>query len=319
MKVLVTDMRHGSIEEEKRVLEPAGVSVDTAFCRSEDDLIRRGRGAFGFLVSYAQVSRRVMEQLPDLKVIVKYGVGVDNVDVEAARQLGKIVSYVPDYCIDEVAAHTLALILAGLRMLFPLAEAVKTGRWIEDPSIEKLNRPTSLNAGIVGLGRIGSRVAEYLRPLVAGILFYDPCLSATASPPGDWEAVDSLSELIERCRILSLHAPLNDATHNLIDTKTLARANRLILINTSRADLVNRAALERAMVEGRVSFFGSDVFWQEPPDYSDPGTAEFLGRRDVLLTPHMAWYSEQSEREVRRKAAEEILRVLRGEQPLNSV
>jgi len=319
MKVLVTDMRHGSIEEEKRVLETAGVSVDTALCRSEDDLIRRGRGAFGFLVSYAQVSRRVMEQLPDLKVIVKYGVGVDNVDVEAARQLGKIVSYVPDYCIDEAAAHTLALILAGLRMLFPLAEAAKTGRWIEDPSLEKLRRPTSLTAGIVGMGRIGSRVAHCLQPLVARILFYDPHVSATEVGCSDWEPAGSLAELVEACQILSLHAPLNHATRNMIDTKALARAKGLVLVNTSRADLVNRAALETALVEGRISFYGSDVFWQEPPDYADPRTVNFLGRRDVLLTPHMAWYSEQSERDVRRKAAEEILRVLRGEQPLHSV
>ncbi len=319
MKVLVTDMHHGSIEEEATVLEPAGVTVDTTFCRSEDDLIRHGRGAFGFLVSYAQVSRRVMEQLPELKVIVKYGVGVDNIDVEAARELGKIVANVPDYCVEEVAAHTLALILAGLRMIFPLAEAAKHGRWIEDPSTEKLRRSTSLTAGIVGLGRIGRRVAQCLRPLVTRILFHDPHISATDSLRSDWKPVVSLIELIERCQILSLHAPLNDETRNLINEKELARANGLVLVNTSRADLVNRAALETALVEGRVSFYGSDVFWQEPPDYSDPGTVEFLRRRDVLLTPHMAWYSEESEREVRRKAAEEILRVLQGGKPLHGL
>jgi D-3-phosphoglycerate dehydrogenase len=319
MKVLVTDMHHGSIEEETKVLKPEGVTVDTTFCRSEDDLIRHGRGAFGFLVSYAQISRRVMEQLPDLKVIVKYGIGVDNIDVEAARQLGKIVANVPDYCVDEVAAHTLALVLAGLRMLFPLTEAAKTGRWIEDPSAEKLRRPTSLTAGILGLGRIGRRVAHCLQPLVAGILFYDPYVSASGVGDNHLESVASPAELIERCQILCLHAPLNHETRNIVDKKALARAKGLVLVNTSRADLVNRAALESALIEGRVSFYGSDVFWQEPPDYSDPGTTDFLRRRNVLLTPHMAWYSEDSEREMRRKAAEEILRVLRGGQPLHGL
>jgi D-3-phosphoglycerate dehydrogenase len=319
MKVLVTDMHHRSIEEERKVLEPAGLTIDTTICRTEEDLIRHGRDACAFLVSYAPITRRVMESLPELKVVVRYGVGVDNVDLEAARELGKIVAYVPDYCVDEVAAHALALVLGGLRMHVPLSEAVKKGHWINDPSAEKLRRPTSLYAGIVGLGRIGSRVAEFLEPLVAGIRFYDPFVPASSLPRRVWEKVDRLAELVEGCQILSLHAPLNEQTRDLIDAKVLARAKRLILINTSRAALINRKAVEEALVDGRVSFFGSDVFWQEPPDYSDPGTAAFLKRRDVLLTPHMAWYSEHSERELRRKAAEEVLRVLQGGRPRHPV
>jgi phosphoglycerate dehydrogenase-like enzyme len=221
VKVLITDMRHGSIEEEKRVLEPAGVNIETAFCRTEEELILHGQEVFAFLVSFAPVTRRVMESLPELKLIVRYGVGVDNVDLAAAREMGKKVARVPDYCVDEVVAHTLSLILAGVRMLFPLSQAAKNGNWIENPSSEKLRRLASLTAGIVGLGRI--------------------------------------------------------------------------------------------------SFFGADVFWQEPPGYSDLRTTDFLRRRDVLITPHMAWYSEESEKELRRKAAEEVLRFMRGEQLLHPV
>ncbi len=328
MKVLVTDMHHSSIEEERKVLEPANLTIDTTFCRKEEELIRHGRGAFAFLVSYAPITRRVMEQLPELKIVVKYGVGTDNVDLVAAEELGKIVANVPDYCVEEAAAHTMALILAGLRMLYPLTEAVRQGRWIADPCTEKLRRPKSLSAGIVGLGRNGRRVGECLQPLVAEILFYDPYCPIPGSTTGrksftsaqsTWQRVDSLTDLVERCQIVSLHAPLNEETRNLVDMQVLARAKSLILVNTSRAALINREALESALVEGRVSFFGSDVFWQEPPDYSDPGTAAFLKRRDVLVTPHMAWYSEDSEREVRRRAAEEILRVLQGGQPLHRV
>jgi D-3-phosphoglycerate dehydrogenase len=278
-----------------------------------------------------------LESLPDLKLIVRYGVGVDNVDVGAARELGKFVARVPDYCVDEVASHTLALILTGLRGLQPLGQAIKNGNWIKHPSEEKLRRPRSLTAGIVGLGRVGRRVAECLQPLVARILFYDPYVTTamaaatgaaegdtaeTIGPQtgaGDWEAVDSLPELACRCQILSIHAPLNEHTHDLIDTRVLAEARGLILVNTSRAGLVNREAMEAALNEGQACFFGSDVFWQEPPDYSDPGTVAFLNRRDVLVTPHMAWYSEESEREVRRKAAEEILRFIRGEPLLHPV
>jgi D-3-phosphoglycerate dehydrogenase len=319
MKVLITDMRHRSMEEERAVLEPAGVDLQSAFCRTENELIRHGRDAFAFLVSFAPVTRRVLESLPDLKLVVRYGVGVDNVDVAAARELGKLVARVPDYCAEEVAAHALALILAGLRALLPLGQATKNGCWIEDPSAEQLRRPTTLTAGIVGLGRVGRRVAECLRPLVAGILFYDPHLSASHPPQTGLERVDSLTGLVGRSQILSLHAPLNEQTRDLIGTRVLAQARHLILVNTSRAGLVNRDALETAMNEGRVSFFGSDVSWEEPPDYSDPRTASFLKRKDVLVTPHMAWYSEESEREVRRKAAEEVLRFLRGEQLLHPV
>jgi D-3-phosphoglycerate dehydrogenase len=319
MKVLITDMRHSSIEEEQRVLAPAGITIETAFCRTEEELVLRGRGAFAFLVAFAPVTRAVMEALPELKLIVRYGVGVDNVDLAAAREMGKKVARVPDYCVDEVAAHTLALILAGLRMLFPLSQAAKNGNWIENPAAEKLRRLSSLTAGIVGLGRVGRRVAGHLRPLVAGLLFYDPDVSASEVRHGDWKPVASLPELFGRCQIVSVHAPLNKQTHDLIDARVVAAARELILVNTSRADLINRQALESAMNEGRVSFFGADVFWQEPPDYANPHSAEFLKRRNVLITPHMAWYSEESEREVRRKAAEEVLRFLQGRQLLHPV
>jgi D-3-phosphoglycerate dehydrogenase len=319
VKVLITDMRHGSIEEEQRILGPAGVTIETAFCRTEEELILRGEGVFAFLVSFAPVTRAVMESLPELELIVRYGVGVDNVDLEAAREMGKKVARVPDYCVDEVSAHAFALILAGLRMLYPMSRAVKTGDWIEDPSEGKLRRPATLTAGIVGLGRIGRRLAETLRPLVAGILFYDPHVAVSEVRNRDWEQVFSLPDLFGRCQIVSLHAPLNGQTCDLIDTRALAAARKLILVNTSRADLVNRQALESAMNEGRISFFGADVFWQEPPDYSDPATAEFLDRRNVLITPHMAWYSQESEKEVRRKAAEEVLRFLQGRQLLHPV
>ena len=201
----------------------------------------------------------------------------------------------------------------------PLSEAVKKDRRVEDPSVEKLRRPTSLTAGIVRLGRVGRRGAECLQPLVAGVLYYDPYVSASEGGSADWKSVGSLPELVGRCQIVSLHVPLSKQTHDLIDIRVLAEARALILVNTSRADLLNREALETALAEGQVSFFGSDVFWQEPPDYSNPGTTTFLRRRDVLVTPHMAWCSEESEREVRRKAAEEVLRFLRGEQLLRPV
>jgi len=319
MKVLVTDMRHSSIDEERRVLEPAGVVLDTTFSETEGELIRNGQGAVGFLVSYARITQKVMESLPELKIIVKYGIGVDNIDVEAAEDLGKMVANVPDYCVEEVALQSLTLTVAGLRLLYPFAEAVKNGNWVEDPTREKLHRPSTLTVGALGFGRIARRYAAYMQPVTGKILFYDPFVSDPGPEHGFCEAVDSLADLIDRCQILSIHAPLKADTLNLLGPELLERACGLVLINTSRAGIVDREALEVALDDGRVAFYGADVFWQEPADFSDPSTLAFLRRRNVLVSPHMSWYSVDSEREVRRKAAEEILRVLQGKEPLHLV
>jgi D-3-phosphoglycerate dehydrogenase len=312
-------MRHGSVEEEREVLEPAGVAVDTTFSEGETELIRNGAGAVGFLVSYARITRRVMEALPELKIIVKYGIGVDNIDVKAAGELGKLVANVPDYCIEEVALHSLALMLAGLRRLYPQAEAVKNGSWTEDPTGLRLHRPSTLTVGILGFGRIARRFATYIQPITNNMLFFDPYVPEPGAQHVYCESVGSGAELFERCQVVTVHAPLNRETTNLISSNLLDRAKGLVLINTSRAGIVDRGPLESALEEGRVAFYGADVFWQEPADYEDPRTREFLERPNVLVTPHMSWYSVESERDVRRKAAEEILRVVRGEAPLHPV
>ncbi len=313
MKVLVTDMRHATLAEERKVLEPLGVSLDSTFCAGEEELIANGRGAVGFLVSYAPVTRRVLESLPELRIVVKYGIGVDNIDVEAARELGKVVANVPEYSTEEVALHALTLALCGLRMIFPFARAVKEGMWHQDPSGEGLRRPSALTVGVVGLGRIGRRFARYAEPIASNICWYDPYLQGEAP----YRRLDTVEELVERSQVVSVHAPLNERTRSLLGRRALAGANGLVLVNTSRGGVVDRDALEGALEAGRVVFFGADVFWSEPPDYDDPRTVAFLRRRNVLITPHMAWCSLEADGEVRRKAAEEVARVIRGQQPLH--
>jgi D-3-phosphoglycerate dehydrogenase len=147
MKILITDMRHASAAEERKVLEPMGVEVDTTFCADEEDLIRNGRGAVGLLVSCARVSRRVLEALPGLKVVVKYGVGVDNIDIPAARSVGVAVANVPDYCVQEVA----------------------------------LRRPSSVCLGLLGFGRIARQLASYAAPMVSRTVFFDPHVQSAAA------------------------------------------------------------------------------------------------------------------------------------------
>jgi D-3-phosphoglycerate dehydrogenase len=211
------------------------------------------------------------------------------------------------------------LIFAGLRRLYPQAEAVKNGSWTADPAGLMLYRPSTLTVGTLGFGRIARRVATYFRPIAKNILFYDPFVSDPGQEHGYCKAIGNAADLFERCQVVTVHVPLTAGTTKMIDSNLLDRGKGLVLVNTSRAGIVDWEALESALEDGRVAFYGADVFWQEPADYDNPRTREFLKRSNVLVTPHMSWYSMESEREVRRKAAEEILRVLRGEAPLHPV
>jgi D-3-phosphoglycerate dehydrogenase len=318
-KVLITDARHASIAEEKAVLEAAGVTVDATFSETEDDVIKNGQGAMGFLVSFAPITRRVMEALPELKIVVRYGVGYDNVDVAAATDLGKYVANVPDYCIEEVASGALSLAMSGLRMTHFFGSAVEQHQWIIDPTPEALERPSTLKAGIVGLGRIGRQFARYMENIVPHIFYYDPYLSDEIVNSVPYTRLHDLAELFATCQIISLHTPLNDETRGFIGHNVLSHASKLILINTSRGGVTDKQAIVQAIDAGHVKFFGADVYWEEPPNFQDPWNVAFLQRKNVLVTPHMSWYSQATEKELRRKAAKEVLRVIQGKQPLNPV
>jgi D-3-phosphoglycerate dehydrogenase len=318
LRVLVTDDTATSFEEERSVLEPAGVELLVGRCRSEADLIERGRGMAGLLVSNAMISRRVLEALPELKVIVKYGVGVDNIDLRAARELGKIVARVPDYCREEVALHALALALAGLRQTHLLGAEVASGGWNDTPAGRILYRPSEHDLGIAGLGGSGKIFARYAGPLFRSILYYDPYVPRRGRLRS-YRRLSSLDELFACSAVVSIHVPLTAETRGFIGRQALERARAVILVNTSRGAVVDREALLAALEAGRLAFYGADVFWEEPPRREDPWTERFLKRKDVLITPHAAWYSPASNSEVKRRAAEEALRVLRGGKPRHPV
>jgi D-3-phosphoglycerate dehydrogenase / 2-oxoglutarate reductase len=319
VKVLVTDMRHTSPIEEEKVLRGSGLELDTTFSRTEDELIEHGRGAIGFLVSYANVTRRVMEALPELRVIVKYGIGVDTIDLDAATDLGKYVANLPDYCTEEVALQALGLILCGIRQIPLFAGQVRAGKWQTDPEPVIRYRPSQETLGFVGFGRIARLLAKYMEAMVEEILFYDPFAPADAGAQGRYERVDDLGLLFERSRIVSVHAPLNDSTRGIVGREAIARARDAILVNTSRGGLVDPEAAAWGLENGKLSFFGTDVGWREPLDFADPLTKRLLADPRVLVTPHVGWCSAESARSARRLAAEEVLRVHRGEVPLNVV
>jgi D-3-phosphoglycerate dehydrogenase / 2-oxoglutarate reductase len=315
-KVLVTDRRHASIENERAVLEPLGAEVVDKFSATEDELIENAKGAIGLLVSYAKVSRRVMEALPDLKIAVKYGVGYDNLDTKAAKELGVYTVNVPDYCVEEVALQAMAHVMNGLRWSHFFTSEVRSGVWTKDPAaVCSLHRASGMRAGFLGFGRIARCLSSYIAPMVKGISYYDP---AIADAPGA-DRVGSVEELFASCDIVSLHAPLMPATSGIVGRKSLSSARSCILVNTSRGGLVDRPALIEALDAGRVAFFGSDVGWEEPLDMASAENMDLVARKNVAFTPHMGWCSIESEREVRVKAAMEIARVIKGERPLHVV
>jgi len=309
--VLICGLDHTNVAPEEAVFRAAGVAFHQVACRTEEDYLARCREADVLLIQYGAVSRRVIEGLPRLRLLVRYGVGVDGIDLEAATDRGIPVVNVPDYGTDEVANHAVALILALARKLPLLDRQTRGGRWsvFEAVPIRRLSGQT---VGILGCGRIGSRVARKLAGFDVHLLACDPYLAAF--PPGV-EPV-SRDRLLAESDYLTLHCPLTDETRRLVDAAALARMKpTACLVNTARGGLVDTAALVEALEAGRLAGAGLDVTEVEPLDPSSP----LLRMDSVIVTPHAAWYSEEGRADLKRRVAEEAVRVLRGARPLNCV
>jgi D-3-phosphoglycerate dehydrogenase / 2-oxoglutarate reductase len=301
MKVLVTDTEYTSLDIEAEVLETAGHELVTASCRTPEEVIEAGAGVDAFLVQYAPITAEVFEALPQLRLVSRYGVGVDAVDTEAARDHGVWVCNVPDYGTTEVALHAVAMLLALLRNVAGHDREVRAGRWDYHLGGE-LRRPSSLTLGVVGLGRIGRMTAERAAPWFGAAVGYDPYLPDVAWPDG-LERLD-LPDLFARSSAITLHLPLTDATGGLVGTDLLGRMpTGSYLVNTARGGLVDLDAVFEALDSGQLAGVALDVLPQEPP----PSRHPLLTHPRALITPHVAWYSAEAEVELRRKAAQNIV------------
>ncbi len=301
MRVLVTDAEYASLEIEADVLSAAGHELRTARCTTPQEVIEAAEGVDALLVQYAPITAEVLEALPGLRLVSRYGVGVDVVDQEAARARGVWVCNVPDYGTAEVALHATAMLLALLRNLAVHDREVRAGRWNYQLG-GQLRRPGELTLGVLGLGRIGRTTAERAAPWFGGCVGYDPHLPDHAWP-GEVERVD-LEEVFARSNAVTLHLPLTEGTRGLVGAELLARMPRSsYLVNTARGGLVEFDALVPALDEGRLAGVALDVLPQEPPQWGHP----LLTHPRALLTPHVGWYSEEAEAELRRKAAQNIV------------
>jgi len=312
--VAVTDYVFSSLEPEQRVLAPLDVELRPAQCKSEEEIIALTQGADAVLNCYAKMTARVIESLDRCKIIARYGIGVDNVDLAAATRAKIVVTNVPDYCIDEVSDHALALLLALERQIASADHAVKGGAWdvVAHGAIRRLRGQT---LGLVGFGKIAMAVAAKARAFGLNVLAHDPYLDAKAIAVRGAEAVE-FDGLLAQSDVVSIHVPLLPETRNLIGARELARMKpSAFLINTSRGGIVDEGALAEALKAGRLAGAALDVLLVEPPPSDHP----LRKLPNVVLTPHLAFYSRESVIELQTKAAEEVARALKGEPPRSPV
>jgi D-3-phosphoglycerate dehydrogenase len=312
--VAITDYVFPSLEPEQRVLAPLGVELRPAQCKSEEEIIELTRGADGVLNCYAKMTTRVIEKLDRCKIIARYGIGVDNVDLAAATHAGILVTNVTDYCIDEVSDHALALLLSLARQIVAADRAVKGSAWdvVAHGGIRRLRGQT---LGLLGFGKIAKALASKVQPFGMRVLVYDPYLEPELISRHGAEAA-SLDRLLAESDAISIHVPLSPETRNLIGQRELARMkSTAFLINTSRGGIVDEQALAIAIKEGRLGGAALDVLNVEPPPPDHP----LRQAPNVILTPHLAFYSRESVIELQTKAAEEVARALTGEPPRSPV
>lgn len=307
--VLVTDYDFPDVALEREVLSREGIEVETAQASSADEVIDAARGVEGLLVQYAPITEAVFEAVPSLRVVARYGIGVNNVDTERATANDVFVTNVPSYCVDEVPEHALALILACERRIGVFDRAIKKGTW--DWKIGKpIRRLSGQTVGLAGFGRLPRHLVQKSQGLGFEFIGYDPYISEDEFADSGVEKVE-FENLLARSDIVSIHAPLTPETENMFDADAFQQMkDTATLVNTARGGIVDVDDLNVALRDGEIGAAGLDVMPEEPP-----AEHPLFERDNVVLTPHVAWYSEQSITQLRRTAAEQVRTVLDGGVP----
>lgn len=311
-RIVITDYEFDSINIEQAVAEADSAVLHRASCTTEDEVIKAASEADGIVVQYAPITERVLAALPRLKVIGRYGVGVDNIDVSSATARGIAVCNVPDYGIDDVSDHAMALAVSLARGIPTLDRGVRQGL-NRLPAVQPLHRISSQVFGVVGLGLIGRATALKAKSLGYNVVGCDP-VRAPGTVTEDGIPVLSFEELLATSDVVSLHVPLNVHTHHLVNSEALARMKpSATIINTCRGAVVDTAALVDALKNGLLKAAGLDVFEEEPLPLGSP----LLELDNVVLTPHTAWYTQESDEELKRRTMQNVVDVCMGKRPRN--
>lgn len=313
--VVVADDRYGSYREEESVLKEVGAQLVIRNLSSSMEATKELAEADGILVNLFPLTREVIECLARCQVVSRYGVGYDNVDVEAATRKHIWVARVPDYCFEDVSDHALALLLGCVRKITYKDKLVREGKWnLTKP--QPCYRIAGKTLGLVGFGAIARCLWRKVSGFgLARVLVYDPYVDSVETRKAGVITVD-LATLVRESDYISVHAPLSHETKGLIGEKVIGMMkSTAIIINTSRGPVVDEEALARALREGRVAAAGLDVFEEEPL----PSRSPLRELDNVILSDHTGWYSEESVGELKTKAAKNVASVLAGGKPLYPV
>jgi D-3-phosphoglycerate dehydrogenase len=314
LTVLITDYAWPSLDIEQTLLGSAGIALLAAERGDEQELIELAPQADAILTNWKPVTAAVLDATPNCQIVVRYGVGLDNIAVKHATALGIPVANVPDYCVEEVSDHAMALLLACARSIVGFARSTRDGAW-DLAAGQPLPRLRGQTLGLVGYGHI----ARTLVPKAAGfgmtIIAYTPRLPADALAPFG-KATNDFDLLLRQSDYISLHLPLSGETHHLIDRRALQTMKpTAYLINTARGAIIDETALYQALTEGWIAGAALDVLTTEPAAADHP----LRTLDNVILTPHTAFYSDAAIKELQTKAAAQVKQALQGEIPANLV
>ena len=291
MKVVITDHRFPDVEQERRAVEASGGNLVVAQTVDEQELAELCKDADGVLTVRAPITKRVIAAMERCRIIVRYGIGIDSIDIPAATERGIMVANVPDYCVDEVSDHALALLLMLGRQMIPAISLAKQERWVIS-NMPPLHRLRGQTCGLAGCGKIGSLLAGKAIALGMRIIIYDPYLNEKRSKEMGAELVP-LDTLLAQSDFISLHMPLNDETSHLFGEASFAKMkNTASIINTARGGLIDEVALLAALDSGKIFGAGLDVIESEA-EFTPTGKA-LVNHPRVIVTPHTAWLSVEA-------------------------
>ncbi|MEC7091179.1 MAG: C-terminal binding protein [Pseudomonadota bacterium] len=309
--VVVTDSPFPSLDPAKKALEDANAEVVQAPSSSEEDIIKAAENADAILVTYAKLNENILRSLKNCKAIGRFGIGVDNIDLKVAGELGISVNYVPDYCLDEVSDQAMAMIISMARKIPQSNKLVQSGRW-EMPAVVPMYRLRGKTVGLIGFGNIPRLMAPKAQAFGFNVIASDPYAPKELFEKYGVESV-SMDELYERSDFISVHAPLLPETKGLVNKDAFKKMkDTAIIVNTARGPLINEKDLIEALDKNEIGGAGLDVVETEPLPENSP----LIGRDNVILAPHTAFYSVEALEELQTKAASDVARVLNGEEPV---
>ena len=306
MKVVISDYVWPNVDIEKKFFESKNINLVVS--KNKDDLKNQIIDADGLLFCFESIDESILRSSKKLKIAQRYGIGVDNIDIKVATELGIVVANIPDYCIDEVSDHAISMILSLNRLLQRDSDLVKQGKWNEVKKDKRVYRLSNSTLGLLGFGRIGKRISEKAISFGMNVIAYDPFLKQNNV---DGVKLLDLNQVLSESDFISLHLPLNDQTNHIIDDKQFKLMKQdSILINVSRGGLINEDSLIKYLSSGKLRGVGLDVI-----ETTIEKSNKLFSFDNVIITPHTAFFSQESSEELQLRSSQQLYDVLNGFKP----